>query len=216
MSELRLELAGEPTWSGLMGRPSLADRAESYRQRFPQCPNAVWVAGDKGQWLYGVWQMGQYWKNATRYYGAYPHSFLERTHALFPEIEQCDVLHAFSGSLPKGDYTRLDINPSCEPDIVGSVYDLAALTDRTFRLVIADPSYSAADAKRYDTPSINRGKATTAIASVVPAGGHLVWLDTAWPMYRKALWHYYGAIEIRRSTNQRLRGVSLFERTSTP
>lgn len=214
MSALRLQLAGEPTWVGLTGRPTLADRAASYHVQFPECPNAVWVAGDKGQWLYGVWQLGQYWKNATRYYGAYPHSFLERVHALFPEIEQRDVLHVFNGSLPKGEYTRLDINPACQPELVGSVYDVAQLTSRSFRLIVADPSYSAADAKRYGTKSIDRGKATRALAQVVKPGGHLVWLDTAWPMYRKELWRYYGAIEIRRSTNQRLRGVSLFERTS--
>ena len=212
MSGLRLELAGEPTWLGCTGRPTLADRAYAYHQRFPECPNAVWVAGDKGQWLYGVWQIGQHYKNATRYYGAYPHSFLDRVAAIYPEIEPRDVLHVFSGSLPQAEYTRLDINPACQPELVGSVYDIASLTRRRFHLVIADPPYSAADAEHYGTAGIDRGKATRALADVVKPGGHLVWLDTAWPMYRKDLWAYYGAIEIRRSTNHRIRGVSLFER----
>ena len=187
-----------------MKKLTLADRVASYSQRFPECPNAMWVAGDKQQWLYGVWQLGQYWKNASRYYGAYPHSFLERVAALFPEIPAHEVLHVFSGSMSAGEYTR--------PELVGSVYDIKKLTARRFSLVIADPPYSAEDAKHYGTAGIDRGKATRALADVVVRGGQLVWLDTTWPMYRKDLWHYYGAIELRRSTNQRLRGVSIFQR----
>lgn len=195
-----------------MRKLTLADRVASYSQRFPDCPNAMWVAGDKKQWLYGIWQLGQYWKNGSRYYGAYPHSFLDRVAAVFPEIAAHETLHVFSGSLPAGEYTRLDINPACDPELVGSVYDIKKLTARKFGLVIADPPYSAEDAKQYGTAGVDRGKATRAIADVVVRGGQLVWLDTTWPMYRKDLWHYYGAIELRRSTNQRLRGVSLFER----
>lgn len=207
----RLSL-GELDWSTIDGPLTLRDRAASYASRFPECPGAVWVAGDRDQWLYGVWQIGAYYKNATRYYGAYPYSYLERIAALFPDIAPADVLHAFSGSLPPGAYTRLDINPDCGAELVGSVYDVAALTSKRFRLVIADPPYSKADADRYGTKSVNIGKATRALAGVVESGGHLAWLDTSWPMHSKTLWQYYGAIEVRRSTNHRLRGVSLFER----
>lgn len=115
---------------------SLAERAASYLQAFPQCADAVWVAGG-GRWLYGVWQIGQCYTNASRYYGAYPHGFLKRVMALFPDVpavdgnpecqrfdpacisgdgechDACDwpdwtVLHVFSGSLPPGPYARLD------------------------------------------------------------------------------------------------------------
>lgn len=209
---LRLQLAGEPTWAGLIGRPTLGDRAESYRARFPECPNSVWVAGDKGQWLYGCWQLGADYKNKTPYYGAFPPSLLERIYALFPEIPRKQVLQAFSGSLPPSEYTRLDINPDLRPELVGNIYDVAKLTRRRFRLAIADPPYTAKDAKQYGTAGVDRGRAMRALADVVKPGGHVAWLDQTWPMHRKKQWRYYGAIQVIRSTNHRFRGVSLFER----
>ena len=86
------------------------------------------------------------------------------------------------------------------------------MTTRQFPLVIADPPYSAEDAKRYGTPMVNRVKALDALAAVVPVGGHLVWLDTAWPMHSKQQWLTVGLIAIVRSTNHRVRLLSVFER----
>ncbi|MND07635.1 hypothetical protein D3C83_297470 [compost metagenome] len=51
-----------------------------------------------------------------------------------------------------------------------------------------------------------------AIARVTIVGGHLVWLDTTWPMHRKAEWRTVGRITIVRSTNHRVRMISIFER----
>lgn len=208
---LRLTLADDVSAARRPSGLSLRERAQSYLRAFPQCDDAVWIAGG-GRWLYGVWQIGNDYRNASTYYGAYPKGFLDRVHALFPDIRPRDVLHAFSGSLPPGPYTRLDLKAELHPELVGNVYDIAALTAQRFQLVIADPQYSAADGEKYGAPPLNRGRATNALATVTKPGGHLVWLDTTWPMHRKADWHYYGAIEIRRSTNHRIRGVSLFER----
>jgi hypothetical protein len=208
MTELRLTMPVRTS----RRRLSLHERVNAYLRAFPECPNAVWVAGHRDRWLYGVWQIGGLYKNLSRYYGAYPRTYLERVAALFPEIAPQDILHAFSGSLPKGTYTRLDINPELEPELVGSVYDVAQLTRKRFHLVIADPSYSPADAARYGTASIDTTKATAALAQVTKPGGFLVWLDTKWPMHRKREWHYFGQIEVVRSTGHRLRGVSIFER----
>ncbi len=194
---------------------SLQDRAASYLRAFPQCQDAVWVAGG-GRWLYGCWQIGQNYTNASRYYGAYPHGFIKRVMALYPEHAAPKfpghVLHVFSGSLPKSDqYERCDVAQDAE--IQASVYDLPNIVLNYLpRLVIADPPYSPDDAEKYGTPSVNRGKAMRALAQVTEPGGHLVWLDTVWPMHRKAEWHYYGAIQLIRSTNHRVRLVSLFER----
>jgi len=44
---------------------------------------------------------------------------------------------------------------------------------------------------------------------------HLVWLDTVWPMHRKAEWRTVGRILLQRSTNHRARIVSIFERVAT-
>lgn len=208
---LRLTFADEGSAVSRTSGLSLRERVRSYLSVFPQCDDAVWIAGG-GRWLYGIWQIGADYRNGSTYYGAYPKGFLQRVTALFPEIPPSEILHAFSGSLPPGPYTRLDLNPALEPDLVGNVYDVATLTTKRFQLVIADPQYSAADGEKYGTPPLNRGRATHALAQVTTPGGHLVWLDTTWPMHRKTDWHYYGAIELRRSTNHRLRGVSLFER----
>lgn len=193
---------------------TLRERAAAYLRAFPQCADAVWVAGGN-RWLYGIWQIGQDYRNASRYYGAYPHGYLKRVGALFPDICAHDTLHAFSGSLPAGEYTRLDLNPELQPELVGSVYDVATLTPRRFGLVCADPAYTPKDSEKYGTPALNRGRATRALADVTRPGGFLMWLDTTWPMHRKADWHYFGQIALVRSTNHRIRSVTLFQRKAS-
>ena len=196
---------------------TLEDRIASYERAFPDVKGSLWIAttktpkGDR-RWLYGVFQIGNEYSNPSNYYGAFPRSFPERIAALFPEVADANTLHVFSGSLPPGKYTRIDINPALGPEIVGSVYDLPQLTTRRFKLVVADPPYSAADAEHYGTAGVNRGRATRAIAQVVDPGGHLVWLDTTWPMHRSDEWNYYGSILLVRCTNHRVRAISLFER----
>jgi hypothetical protein len=68
---------------------TLQGRRDAYLRAFPQCADALWVAGG-GRWLYGVWQIGQDYRNASRYYGAYPHGFLKRVMALYPDVPAVD------------------------------------------------------------------------------------------------------------------------------
>ena len=49
-------------------------------------------------------------------------------------------------------------------------------------------------------------------ARVTAPGGNLVWLDQKRPMFRKDQWRLWGAIGLVRSTNHRVRLVSIFER----
>jgi hypothetical protein len=196
---------------------TLEQRIASYERAFPKCKGTLWIATTtKGRrtrrWLYGHFAIGNEYRNDSRYYGAYPRTYLDRIAALFPEMLPADTLHAFSGSLPHGTYTRVDSNPALQPELIGSVYDLPLIARRKFRLVMADPPYSALDAEQYGTAGVNRGKATAAIAQVTETGAHLVWLDIAWPMHRKLEWDYYGSIALVRSTNHRVRAISLFER----
>ena len=189
---------------------TLEQRIASYERVFPQLKGTLWIAttgaGNAARrWLYGHFSIGNEYSNTSSYYGAFPRSFPERIAALFPDVADANTLHVFSGSLPLGNYTRLDINPALHTELVGNVYDLPSLTARRFRLVIADPPYSAEDAKQYGTSGLDRGRAMRAIAEVTEPGGHVVWLDTAWPMHRKDQWEYYGAIA-------RVRQISLFQR----
>lgn len=61
---------------------------------------------------------------------------------------------------------------------------------------------------------VNRRAVLAALANITVEGGHLVWLDTVWPMHRKAQWRTVGRIALTRSTNHRVRDISIFERTS--
>lgn len=196
---------------------TLEQRAAAYAAAFPTRPPLQLVQEGGQPVIYGHFLIGQDYRNKTTFYGAYPNGLLQRIAALFPDAVGAQTLHAFSGSLPPGDYTRLDVNPDNRPDVIGDVCDVARLFHKQgrFKLVIADPPYSSEDAKRYGTPMINRGRATRALASVVYSGGHLVWLDTVWPMFSKALWRTAGRITVVRSTNHRVRLLSIFERVAS-
>jgi hypothetical protein len=206
---------------------ALADRIETFKRAFPNWP-ASWPLlvreKDRGV-LYGLWLIGATWGNESDFYGSYPRGYLKRIMALFPTepktildrgLEARDILHVFSGSLKPGPYVRLDINAELEPDIVGSVYDASKLFfgKRPFRLVIADPPYSAVDAEHYNAPMVDRGKAIRALAQVTKPGGHLVWLDVCWPLHSKTQWRTVGRITVIRSTNHRVRMCTIFERAA--
>ena len=199
-----------------MRRPlTMHDRCLAYaRSPFGQkYPDSVPYVSPTGRWTYGHWVIGALFKNATRYYGSYPRTYLERVRALFPDVTDRHVLHVFSGALPKGRYTRLDIKPELAPELCGSIYDVAKLTPRRdFRLVMADPIYTKADAKVYGTPSVDKGRSLRAIASILAPGAHVAWLDTMVPVYSNKQWLNWGDIDVRRSTNNRRRGELLFER----
>lgn len=196
---------------------TLRDRVDAFQKSFPQWPASwPWLVEEDGRdVLYAVWVIGQDYKNKTAYYGAFPKSFLERLMALFPDVAPEDVLHVFSGSLPPGPYTRVDVNPLLKPDVVGSVYDVAVLfPERRFALQIADPPYSDDDAVHYGTVMVDRLRVTKALATVATPGSYLAWIDCVWPQHAKIDWLTVGRIFVQRSTNHRVRVLSLFERAA--
>ena len=187
---------------------SLYERAEFYNIAFYKWPKLVY---DKG-WIYGVWNIGACYKG-TGYYGNYPHGYMDRISALFPDKE--NILHLFSGSLPRGDYTRFDIglNPDAQYDVKGDAQELSEhFEPNTFDIIYADPPYSQKDAENYNCKMPNRFKVVKECAKVLKPGGFLVWLDEVLPMYRKAEFKRFGEIMISRSTNHRVRAVFIFER----
>jgi len=195
------------------------ERAAAWRARFPWThgdqPPADWpvIVEEKGApVMYARWLGGQDYRNRSAYYGAYPHRYLERVLAFFPDVDPGDVLHVFSGSLPAGPYSRCDLVQPAEYQC--SVYDLPRVAGRRWPLILADPPYSAADAAKYGTPALDRGRTLRALADVAEPGGALVWLDVCWPMHRRAQWRTAGRIAITRSTNHRLRDATIFERVA--
>lgn len=202
-------------------RLTLHERADAFNAAFAKWPASHLhvVQEKKRDVLYGRWLIGNDYRNKTRYYGAYPAGYLQRVMAIFPD--STTPLHVFSGSLPPSDdYDRVDINPGCAPDIQCSVYDLPEWvgTDpiRHRLLVLADPPYSSADAEKYGAPMVDRRRVMAALALITRPTGHLVWLDTCWPIHRKAQWVTVGRITLLRSTNHRVREITIFERTAEP
>jgi hypothetical protein len=195
---------------------TIPDRIESFKAAYPKWPAAHprLVQEQDEDVIYATWVMGNDYRTRSPLYGAYPHGYLPRVQALFPDLMYgATVLHAFSGSVPPGPYLRCDLRGDVElrrsvlqlPDVLGPVFDL----------VLADPPYSAEDATHYGTPMIDRRLAMEALAKVTVSGGYLVWLDTCWPQHRKVLWRTAGRILVQRSTNHRVRVATIFERRDT-
>lgn len=200
---------------------TLRQRAASYARAFPQFKAShlqVVQDVDGCDVLQGIWMFGQNFRNQSRYYGAYPGNYLQRLAALYPDYSILPsmlplggrVLHAFSGSLAPGPYVRCDMVQPAE--LQCSVAEIPAEV-QPFELVVADTPYSTADAKKYKSPPPNRRVALQGLARVTVAGGHCCWLDTQWPMHRKEQWATVGRIYIQRSTNHRIRLLSIFQRT---
>lgn len=198
---------------------TMTERVVAFSRAFPKWPASwPWVVREQGrEVLYGVWVLGNDYRTRSTFYGAYPHGYLPRVHALFPDVPpfrkdagRLTTLHAFSGSMPEGEYVRCDqVQPA---EIASSVYDLDAARDGRYELVLADPPYSASDAAHYGTSMVDRRRAMSGLARVTHAGGYLVWLDTVWPMHRKAEWVTVGRVLVQRSTNHRVRLCSIFQR----
>ena len=86
-----------------------------------------------------------------------------------------------------------------------------AWADR-FDLILADPPYSPADCEVYGVKMPNIRRVMAELHRVAAPGATLVYLDTKWPQHKKTMWKTYGTIGLVRSTNHRMRLVSLFSK----
>ncbi len=171
-----------------------------------------------GKFISGVWMGGQNYKSKTKFYGAYPAGYLNRIETLFLDKMSGRVLHVFSGSLPAGEYTRVDLIQ--EADIKGDVHNLKDLLfehhgvgpGMNYDIIFADPPYSIEDAKKYGTKMVNRKKVLQQCAMCLKPGGFIVWLDIVFPMFRKDELNICGLINIIRSTNHRVRTAFIFRK----
>lgn len=216
-----------------------AKRAMAYNYAFPDRPPlAAQMPQDGPQWVAGTWLIGACYKNPNPLYGAYPFGYLERVHSMFPDALQ--VLHVFSGGLtlasavsqafghrkdwgPRDSIELHKMHAGMElvdlkgpddgrhPTWQGDIMDMPAEWAGRFDLILADPPYSTDDAEKYGTPMVNRGKIIARLRDVAKKGGNLVWLDQCWPMHRKNQWRTWAHIGLVRSTNHRMRLVSMFQ-----
>lgn len=184
----------------------IQNRIESYNSKYPpallQCNNRI----------YGVWVIGNNYRNNSNYYGEYPHSVKERILSLFPDCQK--ILHLFAGTIKDENTITYDINPKYNPTICDSVKNIInhkeALKD--IDLVLADPPYEKSDFEKYNCKPFNKAQTIRDLAKILKPHSYLVWLDTKKPMYSKNDWYLLGEIAISVSTNHRYRGLCLFEK----
>ncbi len=200
------------------------DRVRLYSRAFPDRP----ALGYSNGWVTGTWAIGACYKNPNKLYGAYPHGYLERVHSMFPDAQ--NILHVFSGGLTleaanivaakrmavdKFVMTLVDSQGPEDgryPTWQGDVCNMPEGVAGCFDLILADPPYSAEDCKMYGTKMPNIAKVMRELHRVAAPGANLVWLDQKWPMHRKDQWKTWGQVMLVRSTNHRIRCVSMFQK----
>lgn len=211
---------------------NLQERADLYHKAFPKFPPLlVWNNRIEGR----IFFMGNNYSTGTQLYGAYPHGYRDRVSSMFPGIAPCDTLHLFSGSLPAGDYFRVDSKPRvdvadprfilCDAEKLGLFFP-----PNRFQIIYADPPYSAEDCEHYGTIMVQRQKVFKACCAVLKPGGFLVWLDQVFPNYRKIETPMVGTLYCReefqempqvgeigiiKSTNHRVRAVFIFQKVES-
>ena len=196
---------------------TLQERIDSYDAEMPY-PRSLFLGGD-GR-IVGTWIMGNNYRATSDIYGSYPHGYLKRVRALFPDKKS--TLHLFSGRIDPGAVwpgdDTLDLDPYAAPTwLCDAQQDLSGVPLETYDIILADPPYSVEDAEHYKPTMVKRNKVMKRLAEGCKPGTHVVWLDQVLPMYRKSEWAIRGVIGMVKSTNHRFRVVTIFERLdSTP
>lgn len=188
---------------------SIQDRIDHYNKTMP-FPSSLFVSGD-GR-LVGTWIMGNNYQVKSNYYGGYPHGYLKRIKALFPDKRS--VLHLFSGKVNTSEMPgdRVDINPDVNPDLLCDAHELSKHVTKDYDLVMVDPPYSVEDCEHYGTIMIKRNVVLRECSVILKPGAHVVWLDQVLPMYKKTDLKTVGYIGMVKSTNHRFRVVTIFEK----
>ena len=78
--------------------------------------------------IYGIWELGQDYRNISKYRGSYPIGLLKRYKILFSDLleKRENTLHLFCGSAGNDiiEGIRFDINPALGPDVIGNAEEL--------------------------------------------------------------------------------------------
>jgi hypothetical protein len=188
---------------------TLQSRIDNYH-KVTKFPESLWMGGD-GR-IAGIWIMGNNYTVKSEFYGGYPHGYLRRVKALFPDKQ--NVLHLFSGKVDTGIISgdTVDINPDLNPDYVADAHTLERVPLEKYDMVMADPAYSVEDCEHYGTPMVQRNKVLKTLGARLAPGTHVVWLDQVLPMFRKDQFCIDGLIGMVKSTNHRFRVVVIFKK----
>lgn len=192
-----------------MEKVSLSQRIDSYILHTGY-PRSLFVGEDNR--IVGTWIMGNNYTVKSSYYGGYPHGYLKRVRALFPDKKK--ALHLFSGLVDNEDFSgdTVDINATLNPTYVDDAQTLKKVPLKNYDIVLADPPYSVEDCNHYSTTMVKRNKVMAALGKRLKKGTHVVWLDQVLPMYRKDQFKIIAVIGMVKSTNHRFRVITIFER----
>lgn len=165
---------------------------------------------DKG-WIYGVWYCGTAWA-PVMLHGQYPPTFLKRALALFPDVCPSRLLQVPSGTL-KGPGVTIDLvsDKLRSPQLKADASQMP-FRDGSFDLILADPPYTAKDAKKYGTPPFRMGRFVKECHRVLAVGGHLGVLHTYFPMTARKDWALVGLIAVVTSFQRATRIFSIFRK----
>lgn len=169
------------------------------------------------------------------YYGAYPSGFLERARALLGVSYDDPVLHVCSGKIRdypfrgfgQNDKT-LDLDPELKPDFVMDARAIEATKDGAtphsrigmagmWPAVLADPPYSAEDAKHYRVgPEVlpARAELLRRCLSIVRPGGRVGFLDFVAPRPPKKGVRLVALVAILVGYGNAARMFSVYERAT--
>jgi hypothetical protein len=188
---------------------TLQDRIDNY-VKVTGYPRALFMSED-GR-IVGTWVMGNLYTVKSQLYGGYPHGYLKRIKALFPDKTR--TLHLFSGKVDTALFpgVTVDINPEYKPDIVDDAQTLEKVPLETFDLVMADPAYSVEDCLHYGSTMVQRNKVMRILGGRLTSGCHVIWLDQVLPLYRKDCFAVEAYIGMVKSTNHRFRVITIFRK----
>jgi hypothetical protein len=190
---------------------SLHQRAELYNRRYRNLlPLTVGPLGEK-PFVYGYWFCGG--GNVSPFYGSYQIEYLERIETLFPDADK--IVHLFSGSLPASPkYTRVgkDFTGAYKSDLEIDAHELSSYLPFRPDLIYADPPYSEEDSEHYKCAMVNRTRVLDECGTVLQPGGYVVWQDQALPVFSNKTLLLVGGIAYIRSTGNRFRVVSIFQK----
>lgn len=189
---------------------NLQNRIENYKITIKE-PTTLNIVNSR---IEGLWIMGNNYTTKGGY-GAYPHGYIKRISALFPEMNTGKLLHLFSASIEPGFYIRFDSRLEYA-DVQGDAHNLSEFfPENHFDIISADPPYSVEDSEHYGTPMVKRKIVFNEALKVLKPGGYLIWLDQVLPMYSKDISPLIMAIGMIKSTNHRVRGVFGFQKEFT-
>lgn len=190
---------------------SLQSRADFFNKAFPQLIPLYVSQREERPFILGFWFVGG--GNVSSFYGSYQVAYLTQIETLFPDATS--VVHLFSGSLPPSSkYTRVGIDPTGQykSDIECDAHQLSSFLPFRPDLIYADPPYSVEDSEHYQNSMVNRTKILDECGTILQPGGFVVWMDQALPLFSNKLLRLVGGIAYIRSTGNRFRLVSLFQK----